>query len=426
MNIAIAGEKGNDNRINRIFVLPAIFRYIFTVMKSNAVILTVSDLTKQIKSVVEMNFKGVSLQGEISNCKLHSSGHLYFTLKDEKAQIQAVMWRSRVSTLFFTPQDGMKVIARGNITLYEVRGVYQIDVVQLQPLGVGELQMAFERLKQSLSAEGLFDAEHKKSLPRYPERIGLVTSSTGAALRDMINIIQRRFPAVELILNPVKVQGAGAAEEIAEAIRDFNIYGKIDVMIIGRGGGSLEDLWAFNEEIVARAIYDSDIPVVSAVGHEIDFTIADFVADLRAPTPSAAAELVVPNRAELVEIVRTFHYNCKLLISEKITSERENIISLLQSYSFNTPFDLLRQYSQRVDELQRTLRQNLKSKVELMNQQVVSFSKRIASLNPDTVLSRGYAMVYRDDEIISNAPRLHPDDKVRLKFRDGQHSATIE
>jgi exodeoxyribonuclease VII large subunit len=412
--------------MGRSFVLPTIFRYIFTVMKSTGIIFSVSDLTKKIKGILEMNFKNIALQGEISNCKLHSSGHIYFTLKDEHAQIQGVMWRSRAANLFFTPQDGMKVIARGNITLYEVRGVYQIDVVQLQPLGVGELQMAFERLKQSLAAEGLFDAQRKKPLPLYPASIGLVTSSTGAALRDILNILQRRFPSVEVILNPVKVQGAGAAEEIAMAIRDFNTFGKIDVMIIGRGGGSLEDLWAFNEEIVARAIFDSRIPIVSAVGHEIDFTIADFVADLRAPTPSAAAELVVPNRTDLVEIVRNFHYNCRQLIAEEITSQRENIISLLQSYSFNTPFDRLRQHSQRVDELQRTLRQNLKSKVELTQQHLGSLSKRIASLNPETVLARGYAMVYRDDVIISDAHVLRRDEKIELKFRDGRKSTTVD
>ncbi|MBI4546997.1 MAG: exodeoxyribonuclease VII large subunit, partial [Ignavibacteriae bacterium] len=245
-------------------------------MNPEAKILTVSELTRRIKSVLETGFLDVSVQGEISNCKLHSSGHLYFTLKDESSQLQAVMWRGRVMNLFFTPQDGMKVIARGNITVYEVRGIYQIDVLQLQPLGTGELQLAFERLKQKLAAEGLFAPEHKKPLPGYPARIGIVTSPTGAAIQDILSIISRRNPAVEVILYPVRVQGSGAAEEIATAIRDFDRYGEIDVMIVGRGGGSLEDLWAFNEEIVARAIYDSKIPIISAVGHEIDFTIADF------------------------------------------------------------------------------------------------------------------------------------------------------
>src|SRR5271169_6490493 len=254
-------------------------------------IFSVTDLTRKIKGTLEEGFSGIAVQGELSNFKRHSSGHLYFTLKDEHTQIQCVMWRSRVPTLSVSPQDGMKMIARGNVTVYEVRGNYQLDVSSLQLLGAGELQIAFERLKQKLSTEGLFDQDHKKPLPQFPQRIGVVTSPTGAAIRDIINVVNRRFPSTELILYPVRVQGIGAAEEIASAIDDFNAFGEVGVILIGRGGGSLEDLWAFNEEIVARSIYRSSIPVVSAVGHEIDFTIADFVADLRAPTPSAAAEL---------------------------------------------------------------------------------------------------------------------------------------
>src|SRR5450830_1303089 len=256
-------------------------------------ILSVTEITHRIKGVLEMGFSEVWVQGEISNCKNHSSGHLYFTLKDGSASLSAVMWRSRVAQLLFRPNDGMKVIVWGNITVYEPRGNYQIDCLQIQPVGIGELQLAFDRLKQKLSAEGLFDEAHKKPLPEYPEKIGIVTSPTGAAIQDMLNILARRFPALEVIVAPVKVQGIGAAEEIAEAIQDLNSLSDIDVIIVGRGGGSLEDLWAFNEEVVARAIYSSRIPIVSAVGHEIDFSISDFVADLRAPTPSAAAELVV-------------------------------------------------------------------------------------------------------------------------------------
>ncbi len=263
-------------------------------MTTEKQVLSVSDITRQIKNSLELRFPRVWIQGEISNFKRHTSGHLYFTLKDEGAQISATMWRSRAGTLLFGPEDGMKVIARGGITVYPPRGSYQIDVDQLTPLGVGELQIAFERLKQKLVAEGLFDEGRKRPLPELPSRIGIITSETGAALHDIRTVLNRRFPAIEVLLIPVRVQGPGAAEEIASAVKDMNRYGKIDVMIVGRGGGSLEDLWAFNEEIVARAIYASEIPVVSAVGHEIDFTIADFVADLRAPTPSAAAEMVVP------------------------------------------------------------------------------------------------------------------------------------
>ena len=388
--------------------------------------LSVTELTRSIKSTLEVKFSDVAVQGEISNFKRHSSGHLYFTLKDENAQVQAVMWRGRATNLFFTPQDGMKVIARGRITVYEVRGVYQIDVAQLQPLGVGELQLAFERLKQKLADEGLFDEEHKKEIPEFPECIGIVTSSTGAAIRDIINIISRRFPGMELVLYPVKVQGTGAAEEISNAIKDFNEFGNVDVMIVGRGGGSLEDLWAFNEEIVARAIYNSKIPIVSAVGHEIDFTIADFVADLRAPTPSAAAELVVRNRDELVENVRNFHYTALQAVHDKLLSHQETIRTLLGSYSFNKPFDMIRQYSQRMDEVKHTLSRITAHRFALSKQSLLSLHHRITSVNPDLILKRGYAMVLRDEKIVSVGKKLHPKDEIEIKFHDGKVPAQVK
>lgn len=246
-------------------------------------VLTVTELTKQIKLSLETSFSRIWVQGEISNFKQHTSGHLYFTLKDEGAQLSAVMWRSRVPYLTFPVEDGMKVIARGSITVYPPRGNYQIDIEQMQPVGLGELQVALERLKQKLAKEGLFDSAHKKPIPEFPECIGIITSETGAALQDIRSVLSRRHPSVGVILIPVHVQGVGAAEEIADAIGRMNRYGNVDVLIVGRGGGSLEDLWAFNEEIVARAIYASKIPIISAVGHEIDFSIADFVADLRVP-----------------------------------------------------------------------------------------------------------------------------------------------
>jgi len=394
-------------------------------------ILTVSEITRRIKSVLEMGFSDVAVKGEISNFKHHSSGHFYFTLKDEGAQLSAVMWRSRNYTLYFTPQDGMKVVARGNITVYEMQGRYQIDVFELQPLGVGELQLAFERLKQRLASEGLFDPSHKRPLPQYPECIALVTSPTGAALQDMLNILSRRYPALVVIFYPVRVQGAGAAEEIAQAITDLNAYSdsdpqrKIDVMIVGRGGGSLEDLWAFNEEVVARAIYSSKIPVISAVGHEIDFTIADFVADLRAPTPSAAAELVVRNRTEIVDIVRNFCYTAKQILENRIASEKENIRNLVGSYSFNRPFDLIRQRSQRVDELHRALVRIVGHRIDLEQQHLASLHQRIQALSPEAVLRRGYAVIQRNGEHIGSAKKLHNGDAVHMKFYDGNVPARV-
>jgi exodeoxyribonuclease VII large subunit len=392
---------------------------------ANGKILSVSDITRQIKGVLETNFSDVIVQGEISNFKRHSSGHLYFTLKDENASLSAVMWRGRASNLFFTPQDGMKVLARGSIAVYEVRGSYQIDVISIQPLGIGELQIAFEKLKQKLSTEGLFDEANKKPLPEYPERIGIVTSPTGAAIQDMLNIITRRFPSVELILYPVKVQGTGAAEEIAEAIHNFNRFGDVDVLIVGRGGGSVEDLWAFNEEVVARAIYASKIPIVSAVGHEIDFTIADFVSDLRAPTPSAAAELVVPNRFELIENIINFHYTMKQSLVARISESKERIINLISSYAFNTPIDKIRQYSQRIDEIERSLHKTISYQYKTAKQFLDGRIHIIRSLNYELVLKRGYAMVYKDNHIIDTASKTGVGDKLNIKFSDDRVEATV-
>ncbi len=249
-------------------------------------IYTVSSLTHEIKMLLETSFPRLWVEGEISNYKAHSSGHIYFTLKDENAQIRCAMWRFKAGELLFRLEDGLKVIVEADIQVYEKSGNYQLIVQQLQPAGIGALQLAFEQLKQRLRAEGLFDEAHKKPLPTFPERVGVITSPTGAAIRDIISVVHRRFPAVQLILYPVRVQGEGAAEEIVHAIKDFNEFKEVDVLIVGRGGGSLEDLWAFNEEKVARAIYASRIPVVSAVGHEVDFSISDFVADRRAATPT--------------------------------------------------------------------------------------------------------------------------------------------
>jgi len=331
-------------------------------------ILTVSELTYQIKKLVEPNFQDIWLQGEISNYKIHASGHVYFTLKDENASIDAALWK-RYADIYlknYTYKDGDKVLVHGKIEIYEPRGEYKIIVDFIEPLGIGELQIKFEMLKQKLAAEGLFDARFKKPIPEYPNRIGIVTSPTGAAIRDMINIISRRFPAVELILYPVKVQGDGAAEEIAQAIRDLNFYGKVDVIIVGRGGGSIEDLWAFNEEIVARAIFESKIPIISAVGHEIDYSISDFVADLRAPTPSAAAELVVKNRDDVIENIRNFWYTIHQLTIEKIKNAKKEVEHLTKSYAFNRPIDWLRQYTMRLDELTRALEIAMSHRFELI------------------------------------------------------------
>jgi exodeoxyribonuclease VII large subunit len=394
-------------------------------MVTDPTLLTVSEITRQIKQRLESGFPLVSIQGEVSNFKRHTSGHLYFTLKDDAAQISAVMWRSRASFLSFVPEDGMKIIVNGRVTVYEVRGNYQVEVGSMRPLGVGELQLAFEYLKRKLAGEGLFDSDHKKPLPEFPERIGIITSPTGAALQDMLNVLRRRFPGVEVILRPVKVQGAGAPKDIANAIDELNAFAGVDLLIVARGGGSLEDLWAFNEEIVARAIYASRIPVVSAVGHEIDFTIADFVADLRAPTPSAAAELVVKDRMALLDIVRDNWYTLNDRLLEMLRYRKENILHLLKSYSFNKPIDLLRQFSQRVDELDRRMAGHMEHRLALIKASTDSIHRRALALDPNLVLKRGYTIVYKDERIVGSSKPLNPQDAIDIKFHDGVVRSTV-
>jgi exodeoxyribonuclease VII large subunit len=395
-------------------------------MENGKNVLTVSDITRQIKLSLETKFPRVWIQGEISNFKQHTSGHLYFTLKDEGAQISAVMWRSRVASLPLLPEDGMKVIVRGSITVYPPRGNYQIDCDQIQPVGVGELQLAFERLKKKLADEGLFDPAHKKPIPEYPERIGIITSITGAALQDFRSVLARRFPTVEVVLSPVRVQGTGAAEEIASAIVDMNEYGNIDVLIVGRGGGSLEDLWPFNEEVVARAIYNSRIPVISAVGHEIDFTIADFVADLRAPTPSAAAELAVKDRSELIEVLRNIWYTIAGAVEDKVELLRDSIKSLTSSHALNRPKDLLREASQRTDELERRLATSFSHSLTMARERHRSLNQRLEALSPPAVLARGYAIVRKAGEVVTSARRLHTGDSATIQFHDGEKKTRVE
>lgn len=395
-------------------------------MSTEKNVVTVTELTRQIKQSLETSFPRLWVEGEISNFKHHTSGHLYFTLKDESAQLSAVMWRSRVANLAFAPDDGMKVIARGSITVYPPRGNYQIDIEQIQPIGLGELQLAFERLKKKLAAEGLFDSEHKKPIPEFPERIGIVTSETGAALQDIRSVLSRRQPSVEVILASVRVQGAGAAEEIAEAIEQLNRYGSIDVLIVGRGGGSLEDLWAFNEEKVVRAIYASKIPIVSAVGHEIDFSIADFVADMRAPTPSAAAELIVRDRIELLEDIGNLCYTMRNSVDTRILSFRERMASLLTSYSFNRPRDLVREYSQRVDEIDRSLAVSFNHITQVAHQRYNSLKHQLQALNPQGVLRRGYSIIRKEGRIISSAHLLHCGDQAEIQFHNGAVGVQVE
>lgn len=389
-------------------------------------ILSVTEITRKIRIYLEETFPQVWIQGEISNCRRHTSGHLYFTLKDETAQISALMWQSNLETLLFAPEDGMKVIVRGAITVYPPKGNYQIDVDKMQPVGIGELQLAFEKLKQKLAGEGLFDPRRRKPIPAYPENIGIITSESGAALHDMKSVLERRFPSIGVVVLPVRVQGPGAAQEIAQAIGDMNRYGRVDVIIVGRGGGSLEDLWAFNEEIVARAIHASRIPVVSAVGHEIDFTISDFVADLRAPTPSAAAELVVRDRAELLETLRNMSYTMKQTLTDRVNGYFERVKSLVESYSFNRPKDYLREFVQTLDELERSLQLKFHHFVELTFQKQLNFSQRLESVNPRGVLKRGYTMVRHKGTVVTSSKKLEVGERAVIEFHDGEVPTKVE
>jgi exodeoxyribonuclease VII large subunit len=340
--------------------------------------LTVGELTARIRDLLAKNFVDVLVEGEISNCREAQSGHIYFTLKDDKAQVKCVWFRQQMRGVKFRPEDGLKVTVRGSIGVYEQRGEYQIYVETMDPAGRGALQLAFEQLKKRLEGEGLFEAKHKKPLPMLPSRIGLITSPKGAAVRDVVRILRRRFPNVHLMLVPVRVQGEGAAGEIARALRFFNQRQNVDVLILARGGGSMEDLWAFNEEVVARAIFDSAIPVISGVGHETDFTIADFVADVRASTPSAAAEIVVQTRREFDERVMRLKRALGEQLRYRISVLSRRVHELGARRGFRHPLDLLRQRRQRSDEMTARLAQALRRRLELSRRRFTMAHLRIA------------------------------------------------
>jgi exodeoxyribonuclease VII large subunit len=350
-------------------------------------ILTVSRLTALIKGVLEENFEHVWVEGEVSNLAMPASGHLYFTLKDAGAQLRCVMFRASARALKFRPKDGMGLVVRGRLSLFEPRGEYQLIVEYLEPQGIGALQLAFNQLKERLAREGLFDEARKKPIPKLPQRIGIVTSATGAAIHDILNVLNRRFANVEVLIYPVKVQGEGAAGEIARAVKEFNRYGKIDVMIVGRGGGSLEDLWAFNEEVVARAIQHSRIPVISAVGHEVDFTIADFVADLRAPTPSAAAELVVQSKAELAAELDALSHRLRQGVRHRLADYRGRVNIL--SRALKEPAMLIGHLAQRIDDLAERLDLAWQGALQRRGERLAYLRNSLRLTNPALMVERG-------------------------------------
>ena len=383
-------------------------------------ILTVSQLNRKSRSLLESQLSGVWVEGEISNFKHHSSGHMYLTLKDENAQISAAFFSQYQRNLKFELKDGLKILAFCRVSIYEARGQYQLYIERVEPQGVGALQLAFQQLKERLAKEGLFNEERKRSIPRFPKIVGVVTSPTGAAIHDILNVVNRRFCGTHVLLYPVKVQGEGAAGEIAAAIETMNERSEVDVLIVGRGGGSLEDLWAFNEEAVARAVFGSHIPVISAVGHESDWTICDLVADLRAPTPSAAAELVVSSRLELEERLRGRRERLDFAMNGMFERYQEQLSNLASSAAFRQPQYLLDQFTGRVDELGRQMEGRLAGLVGSKSQIFHGVTGRLNALNPLAILDRGYSVSFNEkDEIVKNVQQVSVGDVMRTRLHQG-------
>lgn len=391
-------------------------------------IYTVSELTKFVRVTLEDSFASIWVEGEVSNFVLHSSGHMYFSLKDAGAVLKCAMFKRSNLGLKFKPKDGMKVLCYGNLSVYEARGDYQLIAEEIEPRGVGALELAFQQLKEKLQKEGLFDQSHKIPMPELATRIGIVTSPTGAAIRDILNIVRRRFSNIEVIINPVKVQGEGAKDEIASAIRQFNKLGGVDVIIVTRGGGSLEDLWAFNEEVVARAIYDSKLPVISAVGHEIDFTIADFVADLRAPTPSAAAELVIPRKEDLVNRINNARIRLKNSLSGTLETLSERFASLKDSYVLRQPLNIVTQYQQEIDDLKKDLGIRVDHIVKMRGESFNFLGGKLGALNPLAILNRGYSVTVKLPEgaILKNIESLSKGDTIETRLGKGKFRSIVE
>ena len=412
--------------------------------------LTVTQLTKYIKYKIDndINLREVYLKGEISNFKAHTRGHFYFTIKDEGSRINAVMFASSASKVKFTPEDGMKILVTGRISVYEATGGYQIYVNEMMEDGVGNLYVAFEQLKKKLASEGLFDDRYKKTIPKIPERVGVITAPTGAAIRDIISTINRRFPLTEVILLPSLVQGEGAKEDIVRQIKRAEDY-NLDVLIVGRGGGSIEDLWAFNEEIVARAIFECPIPIISAVGHEIDFTIADFVADLRAPTPTGAAEIAVPNKADVINYINQLSLRSRKAVGNILELKKKRLDNIKGNYILNNPLDLYSAKIQKLDYLTESLVKNYKNiidkeKIKLNNiktrplfsnplvildktkQKYTLLLSKLDALSPLKTLERGYGIIKLNDKAVTSIKDLKKDDLINIELKDGSKEAIIK
>jgi len=398
---------------------------------TEAKIYTVSRITKYIKNLFEndYNLQNVWILGEISNFKLHSSGHMYFVLKDQESQIKGVMFKGNNLSLRFMPQDGMKVKVRGDINVYERRGEYQLYVKEIVEAGKGELYLAFERLKEKLKAEGLFSEEFKKKLPLIPKNIAVITSPTGAAIRDVLTISLRRFPNLSILVVPSLVQGTLAAREIAKKIDFLNKhFNNLDFIILSRGGGSLEELWAFNEEILARSIYNSKIPIVSAIGHETDFTISDFVADLRCPTPSAAAEMTIPDKSSLINNLNLLNSKLNKAIKRNLELKVENINSINKSIQYQGPENKINQYYQYIDEFSVRIKLRIKHQIELYEEKIKKDKQRLDSLNPGAVIERGYSICRKipGKEIIKRLNQVEIGNEIEIIISDGKMLGKVD
>lgn len=391
-------------------------------------VLSVSELTGVVKDLMEEAFPNVWVEGEVSNCKRHSSGHIYLTLKDADSQLRTVIWRSAAMRVRFDLKDGLKVIAQGRLSVYAPRGDYQLMVERIQPAGMGALELALLQLKEKLQKLGYFARERKKSLPAFPRCLALVTSPTGAAIRDMLEILGRRWPAVEVLVCPVKVQGEGAAEEIADAIYMVNGLACVDVMIVGRGGGSMEDLCAFNEEIVAHAIFRSRIPVVSAVGHEVDVTIADLVADRRALTPSEAAELVVPSCEEHWERFSYLNGRLKELLSGRLHLGRRRLDELAGRRVFRLPLDRVHDEERKLDDWSERLQRATQQRIQRGRDRLGSLAARLESLSPLNVLGRGYSLTRKeaDGVVVRNPDQVRVGDRLVTHVQGGRIWSKVE
>ena len=390
--------------------------------------ITVTELNQYIKGKFEEDafLQNVFVRGEISNFKHHYTGHMYFTLKDEKSLIKCVMFKTYTGHLSFVPKDGMKVCALGTVSVFERDGVYQIYVKAMQQEGIGDLHAEFEKLKAKLEKEGLFDQSHKKKIPFMPKTIGVLTSNTGAVIRDIINVSTRRNPNVHIRLLPVPVQGQGAAEKIAQAIQKMNENKFADVIILARGGGSLEDLWAFNEEIVAKAIYNSELPIISAVGHETDFTIADFVADLRAPTPSAAAELAVPNQKEVLEKIEVLKNRQKQALKKQLQLKNMQFQKCMASKVYKDPYANVNEKYMLLDRNLKQLVIECQNKIKDEKTKMIEQIAKLDALSPLKTLARGYSIVAKQEHMVKSVKELEKGDNITLILKDGNVPAIIK